>query len=190
MKTYQQWALLAAGFALAGLTPAMAFADDKKDDAPPRGSIAEVLRLRDQLPRTQVNVSEAVLQDGKIDVSRQTVVQVPVSTVVEVIGPDGNKVQMVTTTMVTQARQTKFSVEAKAIKSFSVTKDGKLEPLDADKLADLLKKPAAVLVGETADVDARSLELIKPGTVYLAVPPALSQPLPPMPLDEKPRPIP
>jgi hypothetical protein len=71
-------------------------------------------------------------------------------------------------------------VQAKAIKSFVVTKEGKLEALEADKLADAIKKPTPVLLGESAEVDPRYLELIKPGTIYLAVPQQTGVPVTPV----------
>jgi hypothetical protein len=79
------------------------------------------------------------------------------------------------------------TVPAKAINSFVVTKERKLEPLDAARLADLLKKRTPVLIGNSADVDPRHLELMAPGTIYLSIPPRLFLPeeLPKQPMEPK-----
>jgi hypothetical protein len=189
MNNHKKWLALGAAvvaFALAAAAPTIAFGDDKKDDAPAPGSIADVLRLRDKLPRgTSPTVTEVAMKDGAIEISRQVIQLAPRLEEYIEKTPDGRtekRVRQVTTQVVQIVKQT---VEAKTIKSFVVTKDGKLEALDAAKLPDMLKKPTSVLIGDSTDVDARHLDLIKPGTVYLAIPSHPSAisvpPLPPLP---------
>ena len=67
----------------------------------------------------------------------------------------------------------------KSCKFFTVSKEGKLEALDAAKATALLKKRTAILTGDSATVDPRHLELVKPGTRYLVIPPSpLQKPAP------------
>jgi hypothetical protein len=76
-------------------------------------------------------------------------------------------------------------MDLKAIKSFVVTKEGKLEKLDTAKLPDMLKKPIPVLVGTRDEGDPKLLELVRPGTIYLSIPPRLLNPPPPENPDKK-----
>jgi hypothetical protein len=109
-----------------------------------------------------------------------------------VVGPDG-KPQTVERTIVvnvpvareeaftvTVARATggaaKARIAAKSCKFFTVTKESKLESLDAAKAMAMLKTRTAVLTGANAEVDPRNLELIKPGTLYLVAPPSAQIP--------------
>ena len=55
-------------------------------------------------------------------------------------------------------------VTVKACKFFAVSKEGKLEALDAAKATALLKKRTVLLIGGSAVVDPRHLTLVKPGT--------------------------
>ena len=64
-----------------------------------------------------------------------------------------------------------------------MTRDGKLEAVETRKAVAHLKKPMAVLTGERAKADPRHLELVKPETLYLVIPPP--QPLAP-PREDKP----
>jgi hypothetical protein len=70
---------------------------------------------------------------------------------------------------------------AKDCKFFVVTKDTKLEPISVEKARTMLKTKIAVLYGESADVDPRTLELVKPGT--LCVIPIPIDPMPEVPLE-------
>jgi HEAT repeat protein len=114
--------------------------------------------------------SEVVMKDGAIEITRPKIQQVEFRETVVVQQP------------ITVARRgwyielAKETVPAKSINSFVVTKEGKLEPLDAAKLADLLKKRTPVLIGNRADVDLRQMELMAPGTIYLSIPPGLFLP--------------
>ena len=114
--------------------------------------------------------SEVVMKDGAIEITRPKIQQVEFRETVVVQQP------------MTVARRgwyielAKETVPAKAINSFVVTKMGKLEPLDAAKLADLLKKRTPVLIGNSPDVDRRNLELMAPGSIYLSIPPGLFLP--------------
>jgi hypothetical protein len=109
---------------------------------------------------------KTIRRDGQ-DVKVPYTVYVPKTQVVEVRR----------TVLVPSNEVRKETVAAKDCKFFTVTRDGKLEAVEAAKAAGLLKKPAAVLVGTKSEVDPRQPELVKPGTLNLAVPP----PKPPAP---------
>ncbi len=79
----------------------------------------------------------------------------------------------------------KMPIPIKDCKFFVVSKDGKLEAIDADKATTLLKKRTAVLTGDNPEVDPRTLELVKPGTLCVIHQPRAPVP-PPPPLDQKP----
>jgi hypothetical protein len=64
---------------------------------------------------------------------------------------------------------TKMRVAAKSCKFFTVTKEGKLDPLDAAKATAMLKTRTPVLTSDS-DVDTRGLDQIKPGTLCIVVP--------------------
>src|SRR5260370_6333895 len=145
---------------------------DDKADAPSPSSVAGILAVRDKLPRGSAPVvAEVEMKDGMIEVGRQVMRLVPRAEEVAVPTADGRVQKVVRTTTVQVVQIEKQAVEAKTLKAFTVTKDGKLEALDAAKLPDLLKKPTTVLIGDSADLDPRHLALITPGTIYLSIPP-------------------
>jgi hypothetical protein len=184
MYTNKNWLALAAvvGLALVATANAKPFDADKKDDAPADapGSIGAILRMRDKLPRGSApTTSEVVLKDDMLEVTRQVMYQTLVTEEV-IMEQDGKPVKAIRTVTVPRIELVKQGVAVKAIKSFVVTKEGKLEALDAEKLADAIKKPTRVLLGDSAEVDPRYLELIKPGTIYLAVPQQTGAPVTPV----------
>jgi len=178
-----------------------------------RGPISEALRLREMLPRTApLTVTPAVMaKEGVIVMERRVLVTVPIQREVSVNVPvtrqviekvvqaDGKVVERVrpiteyvtqkqtVTEWSSQARAETITLMANGCKYFVVTKDGKLEAINADKATAMLKKKTAVLTGDSADVDPRTLELVKPGTLCVISPPAASTAPPPLP-DEKPLP--
>ena len=210
MNLSRKWlALLAAGW----LPLAAAAAPAPAPVAVPTSPIAEALRLRGLFPQTApLTVSPAVMAgEDTIQLERrlpvyQTVTRnvtqmVPVQKVVTetVQKPGGGAVQVqrVVTEMVPVTRQVQVTVQVpggraaqvrvavKTCKFFVVSKEGKLKALDADKATALLKKRTPVLAGTSAEVDPRSLELVKPGTLcVIHEPPAperLPEPRPPVP---------
>jgi hypothetical protein len=210
MNRSKMWlALLAAGW----LSLAAEAAPAPAPVAVPTSPIAEALRLRGLLPGiAPLAVSPAVMAgEDTIQMERrlpayQTVTRnvtqmIPAQKVVTetVKKPGGGAVQVqrVVTEMVPVTRQVQVSVQVpggravqvrvavKACKFFVVSKEGKLKALDADKATALLKKRTAVLAGTSAEVDPRTLDLIKPGTLcVIHEPPAperLPEPRPPVP---------
>lgn len=127
-------------------------------------------------------LSEVVMKDGAIEITRPKI---------QLVTYAEEKTVAVQVMKVERRREyielAKETVPAKTINSFVVTKEGKLEPLDAAKLPDLLKKRTPVLIGNSADVDPRHPELMTPGTIYLSIPPGLFLPeeLPRMPEPKK-----
>jgi hypothetical protein len=129
-----------------------------------------------------------------VTVLRNVTVYVPrVREVAETVQLAGGKTQVVkrlVTEMVPETRQEAQTtlradgkthtvrVPVKSCKFFAVSKEGKLEALDAARATAALKKRTAVLTGESTEVDQRHLVLIKPGTLYLVVPPPPPQVLP------------
>jgi len=139
--------------------------------------------MRAILPKTgPLLVTTAVLAgDGTIELDRRTMVHRQSYVTETIQGPDG-KPQTITR-VVTDAVPvaTKVRVLVKGCKFFVVSKEGKLEALDADRAAAQLKKLAAVLTGESAEVDPKTLELVKPGTLcVIHLPPVPTAP-PPLP---------
>lgn len=65
---------------------------------------------------------------------------------------------------------------------FTVTRAGKLEPIEAGLAVKRLAEPTAVLTGSQPEIDPRHLELVKPGTLYLVRPTAPAGPIAPGPV--------
>lgn len=154
-----------------------------------QGPITDALRLRGLLPRTgPLSATPAVMAaDGSLELQRRVMVYVQ-KQVTEIVQRPGGRVEEVTrvvTEAVAQAATVRVIV--KSCKFFVIGKDGKLEALDAGKATAALKTMTAVLTGESADVDPRTLELIKPGTLcVIHLPPDPTAPPPPLP-DERPK---
>jgi hypothetical protein len=159
--------LVLSGAAAAGPTP------------PSQGPISDALSLRGMLPMTAPPlVSRAVLpEEGVIELERRTMA--PVTTVKFKGEGSALTAYEVRVIILMDSQRTRMKMES--VKFFSVTKEGKLEAIESKKAATMLKTRTAVLTGESAEVDLRHLEWIKPGTLYLVVP----QPTPPPPAPGK-----
>jgi hypothetical protein len=161
-------------------------------DRPPasQGPISDYLRLRGKLPASEPpRAMKLAVSGDTIEVESITTVPV-VEEVARAVQRDGKVVieKQLVTKSVAQVR--KQAVAVKDCKFFEVSRDGKLEPVEAAKVAALLKEPRAVLAGQGTEVDPRNLELVNPGTLYVVFPPPLPEvvpvPLPPPPRrDEK-----
>src|SRR5262245_23536351 len=142
------WA--AAGFALtAAAAPAPA------PSPVSQGPISDFLRLRGQPPHTEpppaLRVRDA---EGTTEVERRVAVytQEVRQTVVK---RDGREETVQVTVTVPRFTVQKATVAVKDCKFFQVTRDGKLEAVEASKAVARLKKPTAVLTGECSQGDPR-----------------------------------
>ena len=202
MNTHnKRLALVAAAVALAlpGTAPGGDNKEHRPASSSP-GGLAAVLSRRDKLPRSSPPaVSKAVMRNGAVVLTRQVheyvpvareftvnvVAMVPVTEEYEVkVGdrterrtrtvyrPVNRQEKRVATVTQTALRTVQQTVAVNVVKAFVVTREGKLEALDGGKLSDRLRKPTAVLIGDSAEVDPRHLGLIRPGTLYLSLPPA------------------
>ena len=159
--------------------------------APPmqQGPISAALRLRGVLPTTApLTASSAVIIADKVllqkiryeMVTEMRIVKEPVQT------PQG-KVEVTRHVAVTipRAVTVEMGLTVKSCKFFVVNKEGKLEALDPAKATESLKKKTAILTGDSSNVDPRTLELVKPGTIcVIQLPPDPTAPPPIFP-DEK-----
>jgi hypothetical protein len=153
-----------------------------------QGPISDYLRLRGKLPATAPpHVMHVEDGDGILVVERFTVSYVQ-EVRKEIVEQDGVKKEVVVTVTRAVPVATKATATAKDCKFFQVGKDGKLEAIDYKKAAPLLKKSTAVLTGDSEEVDPRHLEVVKPGTLYLVLPPVPTEVIPPpgAPLDKLP----
>jgi hypothetical protein len=188
-----------AAFGLFTVLALTAVGPSAAQQAPAPQGVAALLRAADLLPRgTPPAATEVVLQDGQLTLTRQALtyravpvtykvlVHVPVTvteevtvtvngqpqkqqrTVVRHVPQEQTRTTTVTEVVPQTVRQT---VPLQSVKAFRVGPKGRLEPLDRDRLADALKKSLTALVGD-GEPDARALDLIRPGVVYLSVPPA------------------
>jgi hypothetical protein len=150
-----------------------------------QGPITDALRLRDKLPATAPpTVMKVALRGDDIEVERRLPVYVPITREVNV-ERDGKVEKVTQTTYVPSAVVRQETVPVKGCKFFRVTNEGKLETLDVKKAAAMLQKEAPVLTGDRAEVDPKYLERVKPGTLYLVLPPR--QELPPQPAPPPPK---
>jgi hypothetical protein len=189
MNTSRLWLLsLFAAF----LTQAAAAAPVPIGTPASLGPISDFLQRRDRALLAAPHVTSAVMpEESSIRIGRrvlayQATEQVRTEyvtvakEVIEKVKLPGGKIQEVKRVVTeTQPVQRKVLVnvpveriemvtmKAEACKFFLVTKDGKLEALDTAKAAPLLKKATPVLTGDSAEVDPRSLELVKPGTLFV-----------------------
>ncbi len=135
----------------------------------------EVEEVVNQTEYRQETREAIVKRDGK-DVKVLQVVTIPIF----------RQVVVKKVTMVPSDKVRKELVPVKSCKFFTVTSDGKLEAIEVKQAAERLKKPTAVLIGDSPVVEPRHLELVKAGTLYVVRPaPSPVQPAPPMPRDEK-----
>jgi hypothetical protein len=154
-----------------------------------QGPISDFLRLRAALPPgAPPNVVEVRGDEQTITVTQQFVGVVPVTQAVAVERA-GRTVTEVRTVQVPQVHTMQSEAAVKDCKVFRVSKESKLEAIEADKAAAQWKKPTKVLAGTSAEVDPRHLELVKPGTLYLVLPTVMKMPEAP-PVPRPPRPAP
>ena len=149
--------------------------------APPsEGPISDALAMRGILPKTAPPIVSPVEMAGDGVLQLESVAMVPETFQYEeaVALPNGKTQKVVRTAMrfvaVTRAVQFKTA----SLKFFTVTKDGKLESLETAKATAMLKTRTPVLTGDSAEVDPRNLEMVKPGTLYLVFPPPPPPPIP------------
>ena len=173
MNFSRSW-LAALAAAWLGLTAAAAPAPAPAPKS--LGPISDFLRLRAALPPAEPpRVVEVRGDEETITVTHRLVHFVPV-TQKATIERGGETVEQIRTIMVPQAQRMEAKVAVKDCKLFRVSKEGKLDAVEADKAAALWKKPTNALSGTRADVDPRLLELVKPGTLYLVVPEVMNMP--------------
>ncbi len=147
-----------------------------------QGPISDALRLRGKVPATVAPMATrvAMSDENTIEVERVTSQTVPVTEEV-VVEKDGKQMKVVQYVTRTVPVYYKSLVAVNKCKFFTVTKDGKLEEVDTKKATGMLKKPTVVLTGDSAEVDSRHLEMVKPGTLYLVLPPPEPQQVTPPP---------
>jgi hypothetical protein len=155
--------------------------------------IGGILRVPDKLPRgTPPEVSTVVLNLGDITLTRQVIlqrtearrvrdtveVQIPFEVNVTVDGRTEKRtvlrteyrtVEREVAVTISRVELVKQTVPAEKVKAFTVTKAGRLEAISKAALLEMLAKSTPALLGD-ADLDPRHLELIRPGTLFLAVP--------------------
>jgi hypothetical protein len=201
MNASRMWlALPAAWLALATTTAAPVPVGTPESQGP----VSDGLRVRGKVPATAPpSAMKLTVRGDAIEVARTNMqyVQQTRTEVVEVVEYVQQTVQKggkevvqtvavkklvprtVTVTVPVMTMQMQ-SVTVKDVKVFTVGRDGKLEPVEPAKAAALLKE-RPVLTGDSAEVDPRHLELVKPGTVYVVFPPAATGP-PPIPPQPRP----
>jgi hypothetical protein len=166
MNLTRMWLALAAAGTFAILTVAAPAPAPES-----QGPISDALRLRGKVPpgSPPVGTRVTMIDDNTIEVDRVSMQYVSEARQVEVEKDVKTETR---TEIVTRAVPTSYRerVAAAKCKFYTVTKDGKLETLEGKKAAALLKKPIAVLTGDSAEVDPRHLEMVKPGTLYLILP--------------------
>ncbi len=137
-----------------------------------QGPISDAMRLRAKVPATAAPNGTRIsrIDDNTLQVDRVMMQYVSEARVVTV---EVNGQQQQRTEIVTRAVPMvyKEQVAAEKCKFFTVTKDGKLEALEAKKATALLKKPVAVLTGDSTEVDPHHLEMVKEGSLYVVLPP-------------------
>jgi hypothetical protein len=69
-------------------------------------------------------------------------------------------------------------LDLRGAKALQLDKEGKLQPLEATRLPNLISKGGLVMTVDSPDVDPRHLELLRPGTVFLVNPRAPLLPMP------------
>jgi hypothetical protein len=131
-----------------------------------RGPVTDVLRLHQLLPQTVplTPIPAVIDQRGRIQMETQYIV-FEITRVEEIIQYPQGPVTVTKLVKVPITRVETRTVVLKDCKFYVVTKDGKLEAIDAEKATAILKKKTAVMTGNSADVDPRTLELLKPGTL-------------------------
>jgi hypothetical protein len=169
--------------AAAWLVVSAALAAPVPDHAPSQGPISDFLRQRDNLPTTPAPTPTKFALHGDMLEANEQRIQYVTEVRQKIVQRDGvNRVvaETVTVPVTTVYRR---AVAVKDCKFFTVTRDGKLEAMELKKALALLKEPTAILTSTSAEIDPRHLELIRPGTLYLVIPPAgpMVEPPPPPP---------
>jgi hypothetical protein len=143
-----------------------------------KGPISDALRVRGKMPATTApRPMKVVMVDDTLEVDSWSVRPVAEERAIKVV-IEGKEVIQKTVVTTYVPVVTRMKVTAKECKFFTVVKEGKLEALDVKKAAAMLKKPTAVLTGDSAEVEPRALEVVKPGTLYLMLPAPRAMPLP------------
>jgi hypothetical protein len=122
----------------------------------------------------------ARMQQGVVEMQIHFTVNVMREEIETITRPDGTIVQQKRIVQEAVPLSAQAAERADKCKFFLVTKDAKLEALDADKAAGMLKEKTAILTGESAELDDKALELVKPGTLYIVAPPRLNAPVMPL----------
>ena len=147
---------------------------------PSEGPITDALALRGILPATAPPSAATAVTAGEGVIELQSLVMVPVEKVMTdtVTQPDGKKVQIERVVTTTEFTIRSVQWKADALKFYLVAKNGKLESVSVAKATAMLKEKKPVLTGDGDEVDARNLEVVKPGTLYLVLPPPQQEPTP------------
>jgi hypothetical protein len=163
------------------LTAAAAPVPDRLPES--QGPITDFLRQRDRFPSTAApRVLRLQGDDGTaFEIERMATRSIATTRMVEV-DQAGRKVAVATTVYVPVFESYKQKVAVKDCTIFTVTTGGKLEATELKKLLPRLRKPVAVLIGESAEVDPRHLELVESGTLYMVLPPGRPLRMPAEPL--------
>lgn len=150
-------------------------------DIPPpsQGPVSDILRQRDKLPMTASPRAMSIRGDKDLLEVERTAYQYVTEVREGARQVEGGRVEKYQYTVTVPVAVTyKQQVNTKECKFFTVTKAGKLEALDAAKALPMLKKPAAVLAGESAELDARQLAMVRPGTMFVVIPQESAVPVP------------
>jgi hypothetical protein len=168
--------LLLAVLVLAGLGLSAAAAPAPTPAPASQGPVSDFLRRRAELPAGEPpQVVSLRGNEETITAIHNRVVFVPATQNVAV-EMEGRTVVEQRTVLVPQAQTWRRAAAVKDCKFYRVGKEGKLEAIEADKVAEQWKKPTEVLAGPSAEVDPRHLALIKPGTLFLVLPDARKMP--------------
>jgi hypothetical protein len=147
-----------------------------------QGPVSDALRARDKLPPAEApQAMKVVLRGEALEVGRRVIEYRTEEREATVEGPGGRVEKVKYAVAIPVTKLIAATVPAKDCKFFTVMKEGKLEAVAPDKAAVLLKQPTAVLTGNSAEVDPRHLETVKPGTLYVVVPSTTAEALPPPP---------
>jgi hypothetical protein len=190
MNPLRLWLALGSAVCLALATQAAPVPERAPES---EGPVTDGLRLRSLVPATEApSAMKVAVKGDKIEVARrsnkyvtevrQRIVPVTEYVARQVTKPDGqvvveqvpvtkNVVQQYTV-VVPVAIYQQEQVALKACSFFEVSRQGKLEAVPLDRATTLLKERSVVLTGESATLDPRQLDLIKPGTLYVVLPPA------------------
>jgi hypothetical protein len=138
-----------------------------------QGPISDALRLRDKLPKTAPPTSHrVVLRDDNIVEVERVRYNYAYEVVTRKVQRDGNEIEVAQYVARAIPVVYREQIAVKSCTFYTVTKEGKLEAVETKKAAAQLKKLTLVLTGDSAEVDPRHLEVVKPGTLYVVLPAA------------------